>query len=86
MFAGEMISIKATMRCPLTCRMATVRWRPRKSPSKSAAYYCPMCEGVESDRPGTCPKCGMALEVLPESLENLQTLLTKEGIPFKLYE
>ncbi len=27
-----------------------------------AAYYCPMCEGVESDKPGTCPKCGMALE------------------------
>ncbi len=26
------------------------------------AYYCPMCEGVESDEPGTCPKCGMALE------------------------
>jgi Cu+-exporting ATPase len=27
-----------------------------------SAYYCPMCEGVESDRPGECPKCGMALE------------------------
>jgi Cu+-exporting ATPase len=27
-----------------------------------AAYYCPMCPGVESERPGTCPKCGMALE------------------------
>lgn len=26
------------------------------------AYYCPMCEGVESDTPGDCPKCGMALE------------------------
>ena len=25
-------------------------------------YFCPMCEGVESDKPGTCPKCGMALE------------------------
>src|SRR5580698_1913444 len=30
-----------------------------------AAYYCPMCEGVESDRPGDCPKCGMALERNP---------------------
>ncbi len=28
----------------------------------SAAYICPMCEGVESDQPGECPKCGMALE------------------------
>jgi P-type Cu+ transporter len=27
-----------------------------------AAYYCPMCEGVTSDKPDTCPKCGMALE------------------------
>jgi len=25
-------------------------------------YYCPMCPGVESDKPGSCPKCGMALE------------------------
>jgi P-type Cu+ transporter len=28
-------------------------------------YFCPMCEGVESDKPGTCPKCGMALERNP---------------------
>ncbi|MCG6156599.1 heavy metal translocating P-type ATPase [Rubinisphaera margarita] len=28
----------------------------------SAAYYCPMCPGVESDKPGDCPRCGMALE------------------------
>lgn len=27
-----------------------------------SAYYCPMCEGIESDEPGECPKCGMALE------------------------
>lgn len=33
------------------------------APSKAtAAYYCPMCPGVESDKPGDCPKCGMALE------------------------
>lgn len=25
-------------------------------------YYCPMCPGVESDVPGECPMCGMALE------------------------
>jgi P-type Cu+ transporter len=34
-------------------------------PPASAAYFCPMCEGVESDRPGDCPKCGMALERNP---------------------
>ena len=28
-------------------------------------YFCPMCDGVESDQPGSCPKCGMALERNP---------------------
>lgn len=31
-------------------------------PSKDAAYFCPMCPGVESEVPADCPKCGMALE------------------------
>ena len=31
-------------------------------PEGAAKYVCPMCEGVESDGPGDCPKCGMALE------------------------
>lgn len=43
-----------------------------------AVDVVPAPEGVDA-------KCGMALEVLPESLENLQALLTREGIPFKLY-
>ncbi|CAN5122674.1 heavy metal translocating P-type ATPase [soil metagenome] len=30
-----------------------------------AKYFCPMCAGVESDKPGDCPKCGMALERNP---------------------
>ena len=30
-----------------------------------AAYFCPMCPGVESDRSGACPKCGMDLEQNP---------------------
>lgn len=34
------------------------------TPSTSP-YYCPMCPGVESDKPDTCPKCGMALERNP---------------------
>ncbi len=34
-------------------------------PSSGAKYFCPMCPGVESDRPGDCPKCGMALERNP---------------------
>ncbi len=34
-------------------------------PSSAAMYYCPMCPGVESDKPDDCPKCGMALERNP---------------------
>src|SRR5262245_45574148 len=34
-------------------------------PSGAAKYFCPMCPGVESDRPGSCPKCGMGLERNP---------------------
>ncbi len=34
-------------------------------PASNAKYFCPMCSGVESDRPGDCPKCGMALERNP---------------------
>jgi len=34
-------------------------------PSAAAKYYCPMCPGVESDQPGDCSKCGMALERNP---------------------
>src|SRR5881397_1586101 len=35
------------------------------TPSAGAKYFCPMCPGVESDQPGDCPKCGMALERNP---------------------
>lgn len=38
---------------------------PDIKPSASAKYFCPMCPGVESDRPGDCPICGMALERNP---------------------
>ncbi|MGA2684247.1 MAG: heavy metal translocating P-type ATPase [Verrucomicrobiota bacterium] len=34
-------------------------------PATNAKYFCPMCTGVESDEPGDCPKCGMALERNP---------------------
>lgn len=34
-------------------------------PSALSAYFCPMCPGEESDRPGYCRKCGMALERNP---------------------
>ncbi|WP_345779911.1 copper-translocating P-type ATPase [Horticoccus luteus] len=45
-------------------------------PKAAAAYYCPMCEGVESDRPGDCPKCGMALERNPAYREPARSIWT----------
>ena len=40
-----------------TAPQHTARPAPR-----GTRYVCPMCPGIESDRPGPCPKCGMALE------------------------
>lgn len=34
-------------------------------PSAQAKYFCRMCPDVESDKPGDCRKCGMALERNP---------------------
>jgi P-type Cu+ transporter len=31
-------------------------------PATAGAYVCPMCPGVRSAKPDTCPRCGMALE------------------------
>jgi P-type Cu+ transporter len=36
-------------------------------PPATFQYFCPMCPEVESDVPGTCPKCGMPLEKHPLS-------------------
>ena len=45
-------------------------------PSSSAKYFCPMCPGVESDKPGDCPKCGMRLERNPSFREKRKTIWT----------
>ena len=45
-----------------------------RKPAKK--YFCPMCEGVESDTPGNCPKCGMALERNPTFRAPAKTIYT----------
>ena len=45
-------------------------------PSGKKRYFCPMCPGVESDEPGDCPKCGMALEENPAWKPAKQTIYT----------
>ena len=44
--------------------------------SAAAKYFCPMCPGVESDKPGACPKCGMALELNPAWKPAAKTIYT----------
>jgi Cu+-exporting ATPase len=39
-------------------------------------YFCPMCEGVTSDKPGNCPKCGMALESSQSTAASRKTIYT----------
>ncbi len=43
---------------------------------KAAKYVCPMCEGVASDQPGNCPKCGMALEPAHPQRRQQKTIYT----------
>jgi len=45
-----------------------------RKPAKK--YFCPMCEGVESDTPGNCPRCGMSLERNPTFRELAKTIYT----------
>ena len=57
--------------CSEHCRTTFLTGRaPEPSAPVTAAYYCPMDPGVESDQPGTCPICGMALEANPAATED----------------
>jgi Cu+-exporting ATPase len=43
---------------------------------REGRYICPMCEGVASDRPASCPKCGMALELAAAIAAATRTVYT----------
>src|SRR5688500_4963403 len=49
---------------------------PAAAPSPNAKYFCPMHPEVESDKPGDCPKCGMALERNPGWVGSGKTMYT----------
>ena len=53
--------------------------KPEQSARKGAIYTCPMHPEIRQDHPGTCPKCGMALE--PE-MPNLDEEENSELIDF----
>lgn len=46
------------------------------APSAAAKYFCPMDPEVMSDKPGSCPKCGMALERNPAWKPEKKTIYT----------
>jgi len=50
--------------------------KPTSKPKPTGKYFCPMCEGVESDKPGNCPKCGMALEPTRSSVAKQKVIYT----------
>jgi len=53
---------QATPPAPDCCHAGTVTPVARVARPGQSHYFCPMCPGIESAVPGTCPKCGMALE------------------------
>src|SRR6266704_2411717 len=46
------------------------------TPSAAVKYFCPMCPGVKADKPGDCPKCGMALDQNPAFQEEAKAIYT----------
>lgn len=50
---------------PIALQIGKARVKPGSTsevPPRAASYVCPMDPDVRQDRPGACPKCGMALE------------------------
>ena len=48
--------------------------RTPKEPPHFGKYVCPICEDVQSEKPGDCSKCGMALQPLrPVALKRVYT-------------
>lgn len=69
-FAGQMTNKTSSFICLLTLTIngenVTARFDGgalgKQNPAAQATYTCPMHPEVQSDKPGSCPKCGMALE------------------------
>ena len=48
--------------CSTGCRQKFLGGAPTPAKAAASKYTCPMHPEVQSDHPGDCPKCGMALE------------------------
>jgi P-type Cu+ transporter len=63
---------------PSVSSMAERSHHEKAAAARKAAkkYFCLMCEGVESDTPGSCPKCGMVVGRNPAYREPAKTSYT----------
>src|SRR6266850_1288083 len=57
-------------------RDQAISFAAAESPQPGKKYFCPMCEGVESDTSGRCSRCGMTLERNPAVLEPNKIIYT----------
>jgi len=73
---AERTSADATDSCCHDGGMHSHHHHASVTPPPSAKYFCPMDPGVESDKPGDCPKCGMALERNPAWVGSGKTIYT----------
>jgi len=62
-WAQDSVSTGTGVSTPVVSATPALKHKVRKAKKKTAAakvYVCPM-DGYTSDKPGTCPKCGMSL-------------------------
>jgi P-type Cu+ transporter len=59
-----------------SCHSREHKPNPPEKLGMTGNYICPMCPGVEQDHPGSCPKCGMALESTKPILTQSKTQYT----------
>src|ERR1035437_2730451 len=53
--------------CRKTFQATPATTKPKEKPQGKVIYTCPMHPEVQQDHPGSCPKCGMALEPMTTS-------------------
>jgi protein SCO1 len=51
-------------------RVATGQKQRKSQPKKARRYACPMHSEITSRRPGTCPKCSMALRLVENTVDS----------------
>src|SRR5882672_1923732 len=64
--------VVVSLQSPVSSRAPSPEPRAPSPESRATRYTCPMDPEVVSNRPGACPKCGMALEPMVEDLSTAE--------------